>query len=1206
MDLSALPPVIDQTVDLDRLRRRMSEAGSLMLGVSDGAKAAVLAALARDASQPMVIVVSKPQHADALFDELRAWLGATSARRVLLFPERDALPYERLAPDPDDVTRRLQALDELAASSPPAGDERPRDQIVIACAAAVAQRTLTPDELARTSISIARGGSARQHDLLLALDAGGYRIEPQVTAPGEASRRGGIVDVWPPSEDLPLRIELFGDEVESIRTFDPVTQRSESMRESLRIGPARELLVDPAALRRLGEHMQLANLHGDQRERFERDAEALRHGEPFDGVELYTPFLATGTLLDHLPPGALLVVDEPADVAAVQQEHDAAADEARRDLEHRGELPHGMPEPHMRWSELLAAIEAVPQRLSLSRWATGEVEAAEAHAAVRLPFGPAAAYGGRLRALADELSQTLRRGQQVVIVSTQSKRLSQLLEEHDVFARLADTMAAPELGRGALTILHGSLPHGWSVGEDGAGLTLLTDAEVFGFSKQRRAPPRRGATREAFLADLVPGEFVVHVEHGIAKFAGLARKGISGEEREYLELQYADGDRLFVPTEQVDRVSRYVGPSEHRPSLTRLGSQEWPRAKARVRRAVQELAKELLQLYAAREVAEGHEFPSDTACQTELEASFPYVETLDQAGAIRDVKRDMENARPMDRLVCGDVGYGKTEVAVRAAFKAVMDGTQVAVLVPTTVLAQQHFNTFRNRLAGFPVKVEMLSRFRSDRDQRRVAGEAATGNVDIVIGTHRLLQKDVAFKNLGLVIIDEEQRFGVGHKERLKQMRSQVDVLTLTATPIPRTLNMALTGIRDMSTIETPPEERLPIKTYVTEFDDHLVREAVMRELERGGQVYFVHNRVQNIELIARHLREVVPEADVLIGHGQMPEDQLERVMFDFTEGKADVLVCTTIIESGLDIPNVNTIIINNADKFGLAQLYQLRGRVGRGAARAHAYLLYEKHRALSEVAQKRLQTIFEATELGAGFQIALRDLEIRGAGNLLGAEQSGQIGTVGFDLYVKLLADAVEGLKALAKGEPPPPSAIQPAVIIDVPLQAFIPESYVGDLNLRLSLYQRMSSAEALDAAADLEREMNDRFGKPPAPVRNLLYIVQMRVLAKRAHVASVAREEGPGGQQVLLLRTLDGYDFRAQLSPADQRDLEREDGVSIGHAQLRIDIAAAGDRWREILLHALEAAAASAEVAAQAEMEMVHSASPGGTSTPPRTRRK
>ena len=1181
MDLSALLPVIDQAVDLDRLRRRMSEAGSLMLGVSDGAKAAVLAALARSTPQPILIVVPKPHHADALVDELRAWLGEPSAQRVLLFPERDALPYERLAPDPDDVARRLQVVD---AMSPPLplwesgpGGEGP---LIVACAAAVAQRTMTPGELARTSIAIERGARAQQLDLLRALDAGGYRIEPQVTAPGEASRRGGIIDVWPPAEELPLRIELFGDDVESIRTFDPATQRSYGLRDALRIGPARELLVDPARLRQLGEHMQLAGLRGEQRERFEGDVEAMRAGESFDGIGLYTAFLTTGTLLDHLPPDALLVIDEPADVAALQQEHDEAAHQARRELEQRGELPHGMPDPHVSWADLHAAIEAQPHRLSLSRWATGEAEAPDAHAAVRLPFGPAATYGGRLRPLADELSQTLRRGQQVVVVSTQSKRLAELLEEHDVFARVAETMTEPQLGRGALTLMHGSLPHGWSVGEEGAGLTLLTDAEVFGFSKQRRAPPRRGATREAFLADLVPGEFVVHVEHGIARFAGLARKGVSGEEREYLELQYADGDRLFVPTEQVDRVSRYVGPSEHRPSLTRLGSQEWPRAKARVRRAVQELAKELLQLYASREVAEGHAFPPDTAWQTELEASFPYVETVDQVSAIHDVKRDMENTRPMDRLVCGDVGYGKTEVAVRAAFKAVMEGMQVAVLVPTTVLAQQHFNTFRQRVAGFPLKVEMLSRFRSDRDQRRVVADAAGGSVDIVIGTHRLLQKDVSFKNLGLVIIDEEQRFGVTHKERLKQMRSQVDVLTLTATPIPRTLNMALTGIRDMSTIETPPEERLPIKTYVTEFDDHLVREAITREMERGGQVFFVHNRVHNIELVASHLREIVPEAEIRIGHGQMPEDQLERVMLDFTEGNADVLVCTTIIESGLDIPNVNTIIINNADKFGLAQLYQLRGRVGRGAARAYAYLLYEKHHPLSEVAQKRLQTIFEATELGAGFQIALRDLEIRGAGNLLGAEQSGQIGTVGFDLYVKLLADAVEGLKALAKGEPPPPSALQPPVVIDLPLQAFIPESYVADINLRLSLYQRMASAEAADAAEDLERELNDRFGPPPAPVRNLLYIVRLRVLAKRAHVASIAREDGPAGQPVLSLRTLDGYDVGRQLSLTARRDLERGDGVTVGHAQIRIDLDAAGARWRHTLLEALEAAAGAEAV--------------------------
>ena len=1180
MDLSALLPAIDQTVELDRLRRRMSAAGPLLLGVSDGAKAAVLAALARDRDEPLLILTPKPQHADALVDELRAWLGAEAAGRVLLFPERDALPYERLAPDPDDIQCRLQVLDALAAHDNGGATPTP---IVVACAAAIAQRTLTPDELTRSAMTLLRGGKAHQDTLLRTIDAGGYRFEPQVTAPGEASRRGGIVDVWPPTEDLPLRIELFGDDVESIRAFDPATQRSSGMRDEVRIGPASELVIDHERMERLAERMQVAGMTGDLRERFDEDIAALRRTDRFPGDEFYVPFLTAGTLLDHLPARTIVVVDEPADIAALEQEHDEQAQEARIELERRGELPRGMPEPHVAWGELRAAIESRTSRLSLSRWATGDHEAPDAEAAVRLPFGPVAAYGGRLRVLADELAQTLRRGQQVVIVSTQSKRLSELLEEHDVFGRVANAPGEPDLGRGALTIVHGSLPHGWSVGADGAGLTLLTDAEVFGFSKQRRAPARRGGSRGAFVADLVPGEYVVHIEHGIARFAGLVRKDVGGNEHEFLELQYEGGDRLYVPTEQVDRVSRYVGPSEHRPSLTRLGTQEWPRAKARVRRAVQELAGELLKLYASRELAEGHAFQPDSAWQTELEASFPYVETADQASAIRDVKHDMEEVRPMDRLVCGDVGYGKTEVAIRAAFKAVLDGMQVAVLVPTTILAQQHYNTFLQRLAGFPVKVEMLSRFRSDRDIRRVVAEASAGNVDIVIGTHRLLQKDVQFKNLGLIVVDEEQRFGVSHKERLKQMRSQVDVLTLTATPIPRTLNMALTGIRDMSTIETPPEERLPIKTYVTEFDDHLVREAITREMERGGQVYFVHNRVHDIDLLTRKLRDVVPEAEVLIGHGQMPEDQLERVMLDFTDGKADVLVCTTIIESGLDIPNVNTIIIHNADKFGLAQLYQLRGRVGRGAARAYAYLLYEKHKPLSEVAQKRLQTIFEATELGAGFQIALRDLEIRGAGNLLGAEQSGQIGTVGFDLYVKLLADAVEGLKALAKGEPPPPSRMQAAVVIDVPLPAFIPESYIGDLNLRLALYQRMATAgdlpgdadaDALSVAADMERELSDRFGSPPAVVRNLLYVVRLRVLARRAHVAAIVREESASGHKVLLVRTADGIDLRERMSAAVRRDLERMDGVVLGHTQMRIDLDAAGTGWREVLVAALEAA--------------------------------
>jgi transcription-repair coupling factor (superfamily II helicase) len=629
-----------------------------------------------------------------------------------------------------------------------------------------------------------------------------------------------------------------------------------------------------------------------------------------------------------------------------------------------------------------------------------------------------------------------------------------------------------------------------------------------------------------------------------------------------LELHYAEGDRLFVPIDQLHRVSRYVGPGEHVPTLTRLGSPEWARTKERVRRAVADLAQELLALYAAREVLSGHAFPPDSPWQLELEASFPYVETPDQLLAIRQVKQDMEQPRPMDRLVCGDVGYGKTEVAIRAAFKAVLDGTQVAILVPTTVLAQQHFQTFSERLAAFPLRVEMLSRFRSDGEQRRVLADLEDGAVDIVIGTHRLIQKDVQFKNLGLAIIDEEQRFGVGHKERLKRMRREVDVLTLSATPIPRTLYMSLSGIRDMSTMDTPPEERLPIKTYVAEFDERLIREAILRELDRGGQVYFVHNRVQSIDSVARRLREIVPEAEIGVGHGQMAEHELEQVMLDFVRGRVDVLACTTIIESGLDIPNVNTIIINQADKLGLAQLYQLRGRVGRGAHLAYAYLLYDRKGRLTETAQRRLQAIFEATELGAGFQIALRDLEIRGAGNLLGAEQSGHMAAVGFELYCQMLAEAVEGLRAMKEGLPPPPPRAGPEVVIDLPLSAHLPDSYVPDLNLRLALYQRMAQMESVEQVEELAQELRDRFQAPPPLARNLLYVVRLRVLAMQAGVESIASEDAQ-----IVVRLKEG-----RLLPAEALRGRLPEGAHVGRTQLRLERRRLGPAWPQALQRVLE----------------------------------
>ena len=620
-------------------------------------------------------------------------------------------------------------------------------------------------------------------------------------------------------------------------------------------------------------------------------------------------------------------------------------------------------------------------------------------------------------------------------------------------------------------------------------------------------------------------------------------------------LQYAAGDTLYVPTDQFDRITRYIGASDRPPVLSRLGTQEWHRTRQKAKEAAAELARELLALYAAREVVPGYAFSSDGLWQQEMEAAFPYVETSDQLRAQQDVKADMEKRKPMDRLVCGDVGYGKTEVAIRAAFKAVMDGRQVAVLVPTTVLAQQHCATFSERLEAFPLRVEVLSRFRSADEQKNIVDGLADGTVDICIGTHRLIQKDIAFKDLGLLIIDEEQRFGVNHKEYLKRMRQEVDVLTLSATPIPRTLHMSLVGVRDMSTMEIPPEARLPVRTYVAAYDELLIREAVLREMERNGQVFFVHNRVQSINTVAESLRGLVPEALVGIGHGQLHEEELERVMTEFGRGKIDVLVCTTIIESGLDMPNVNTMIVNRADKFGLTQLYQLRGRVGRGTNLAYAYFFYDGSKALTPVARKRLRTIYEATELGAGFGIAMKDLEIRGAGTLLGHRQSGHITAVGFNLYTRLLAEAVEERKARIAGEEKPPRL--PAPTIDLPLDAYIPEDYVPDVNSRLELYRDLAHPDAHQKIDDLATAYRDRFGAVPPEVDNLFYAVRIKGLAARAGIASVATEEG-----FINLRRFEGLPFdREKLAPV------LRDEIYVGRTLIKIDFIKLGRAWKRVL---------------------------------------
>ncbi len=1244
MDLSGLLEPILAAGGLPR----PAPGAPLRVGAGDTTKAGLAAALARDAGGPVLMVVAKEARARDLVEELGAWLGAAVGPRVRLYPQRDRLPYERGTEEPWDTRARLETIGALGRSESPAhGGDAGRGEspvygagppIIVASVEAIAQRTLAPDVARSAFWSLAVGARLTPEDLLRRLLEAGYAIEPLVEAPGQAARRGGIVDLFAPQTAAPARVEFFGPAVESIRAFDPETQRSRERLTSITLGLATEFSPDRAAARYLAASLDFRACTEEAAGTIRDELETLAAGGVAPERSFLPALLSPFSLLDHLAAGSTVILDEPIDLSRALDEYVAETATMRIEREARGELPIGLPAAQSNWHDLQRklAAHAVVELLRfgaemppspaapLSGGKRGGHRRAGDGAAypsatageridssatpqndndegtqsdsyegpqndgyegpqndglvIRPPFVPAPGFGGRIRLLAREVKAVARKGAAVVIVSQQAPRLNAVLGEEGVGVGVVEAITAAP-APGSVQVIRGSLPHGWHlrpVVEDGGGespayaaeaataILLLTDAEVFGFVKQRRALRTQGPDRSSLIADLSPGDYVVHIEHGIARFNGLVVRTVEGTSREFLELGYAEGDRLFVPVEQSNRVARYVGPGEYHPALTRLGSGEWTRARERVRRAVADVAQDLLDLYASRQLLPGHAFSPDTPWQQELEASFPYVETADQLVAINSVKADMEAARPMDRLICGDVGYGKTEVAVRAAFKAVMDGFQVAVLVPTTVLAQQHFTTFKERLASLPARVEMLSRFLSDKEARVVVLDTAGGGVDILIGTHRILQKDMGFKKLGLVIIDEEQRFGVAHKERLKQMRQEVDVLTLSATPIPRTLHMSLVGIRDLSNMMTPPEDRLPIRTYVLESDDAIIREAIMRELERGGQVFFVHNRVFNIELITERIRRLVPEANIGIGHGQMHEDQLEKTMLAFTAGEIDVLVCTTIIESGLDIPNANTIIINQADKLGLAQLYQLRGRVGRGAARAYAYLLYERGRALSETAQRRLQAIFEATELGAGFQIALHDLEIRGAGNLLGAEQSGHMAAVGFDLYVRMLGDAVERLKALQRGEkPPPPALARPAVSIDLPITAHLPDAYVPDLNLRLALYQRLSRAEKSEEVDAIEAELVDRFGPPPPAAKNLLWVCRLRLLATESGAGAIQVE----GDQIVL-RLLPGREIDRGAYPRRVPGL-----ASVTAHQVRLDREALGEGWREGVVRALVA---------------------------------
>ena len=1050
------------------------------LGLPRAARLPVLAALHRDLDRPVLLITDRADHALALFDELSFWVKSPRFH----FAEPNPLFYEQAAWGVTTRRERLQTLMALAAYHLPFAQKPEVSPIFVTSARSLMTRTMPRRDFLKACKKLAVGQNAQPDALARSWVEIGYQRVNTVLEPGQFSRRGGIMDVWTPAEKLPVRLDFFGDEIETVRRFDPASQRTVESLESILITPAREFIAP-------GDHDgELSEFHIP-----------LLHPQP-------------ASLLDYLPQKALILVDDLSIVEGMVAEVEEQAVKFRQDSIAEETLPADFPLPYVTWPDLLDNLHN-RSFVELGHSTAADVE--DADQLLSSCFTHDERFGGRLKPFIEYLSSIIERGERAIIISRQASRLQELWQEAQE--------GEPDLENPQF--IEASVSEGFAL-QCKPISHLISDSEVFGWERpQPRIRQRPVAeTPESVYADLEVGDYVVHIDHGVGRFGGLVQRELDGLTREFLAVEYEGGGQLYVPVHQADRLTRYVGAEGAVPALDRLGGQEWHEKKGRVKQAVLEVAQEMLDLYARRNVVQGYAFKTDTNWQKELEDSFPYVETEDQKRALSDIKRDMESPRPMDRLLCGDVGYGKTEVALRAAFKAVMDGKQVAILVPTTVLAQQHYETFLQRLAAFPVQVEMLSRFRTPREQTLILHRLFKGEIDIVIGTHRLISSDVQFKDLGLVIIDEEQRFGVTHKEHLKKLRTEVDVLTLTATPIPRTLYMALTGVRDISNLNTPPEERLPIVTHVGPYSPKLVRQAILRELERGGQTFFVHNRVNTIDAMKMHLDHLIPEARVDIGHGQMPENELAAVMHRFNAGETDVLLSTTIIESGLDIPNANTLIVDRADTFGLAQLYQLRGRVGRGAARAYSYFFRHNKLRPTQEGQQRLEVIAENTQLGAGYSIAMRDLEIRGAGELLGTRQSGHIQAVGFHLYTRLLADAVRQIRRLetsrvngerkdgrAKIDVALASLTQPIsmpVNVDLPLAVGIPASYIADQDLRLRLYRRIADLRDETEIDALASEFEDRFGELPEMVDNLFYQMRVKLRAEQAGLSSINWESG------------------------------------------------------------------------------------------------
>ncbi|NLW07974.1 MAG: transcription-repair coupling factor [Clostridia bacterium] len=1079
-----------------------------LYGLPEGLKGIWLAALALD-HYPILFVTTGSDEAQRLVADLETFWPDSD---ISYLPSAELLPVDINAYSPELTAQRLQALLDLV---------RGRTRVLVVAADTLLHKLPPPQLLRQSILSFETGQVVDPQELVQQLVARGYRREQIVEAPGQFAVRGGIIDIFPMGVEAPIRLEFFDNEIDSMRYFDLRTQRSVEEIGALIIGPAQEVLLPPdlepglTALR--AEINQVQQKLGTERkgaiaelsERMERMISQLEMGICPAGIgQLQAYFYPLATLFDYFKRRPLVVLNDPVRL----QEELRRREELRlglfTEMLNNGQVLPSQGQIYLELAELERLWPGY-QRLYLSllpRRAPGtSPQRLVSIGAQNIP-----SFQGKIGLLVEELSRWRREGYRTVVMAADPNRIAALrqgLADQGIEAQsVAEVATLP--ARGQVLIAPGRLREGFTWPE--LRLAVLGDTEIYGAVKRPRRPrPSREGSKISSFTELQEGDYVVHVHHGIGRYQGLQQLEAGGVKKDYLLIQYAGKDRLYVPIDQVHLVQKYVGAEGHVPRLYRLGGNEWQRVKSRVQESIQAMAEELIQLYAKRETMPGYAFSADTPWQREFEEAFPYTETPDQLKAIAEVKKDMEQPRPMDRLLCGDVGYGKTEVAMRAAFKAVMDGKQVALLVPTTILAQQHYNTFKERFAPFPVKLAMLSRFCSPKEQKRVVKALKNGQIDIVIGTHRLLSADVSFNDLGLVIVDEEQRFGVAHKEKLKRLCTGVDVLTMTATPIPRTLHMAIAGVRQMSLIETPPEDRFPVQTYVVEYSPELVREVIRRELERGGQVYFVHNRVNDIERYAYHIQQLVPEARVGIGHGQMNERELERVMVDFIEDHFDILVCTTIVENGLDIPNVNTLIVNESDSFGLAQLYQLRGRVGRTNRLAYAYFTYRPDKVLGELAEKRLAAIREFTAFGSGYKIALRDLQIRGAGNLLGPEQHGHMLAVGFDLYCQLLEEAVQKLKKQQGEEvPTPPPAPVRTVPVELMVDTFLNDDYIPVATLKMEFYQRLMQAERLAEINEIADEMVDRFGPLPPPAQNLLTMTRVRLLAQEVGINSIQQK--------------------------------------------------------------------------------------------------